>query len=105
MRVETGLLNLEAEQYAGMGQTAAKIADIAANARAIEELGFAAATMPEAGYDPFLPLMVAAEHTKRIHLATNVAIAFPRSPMVVAQLAWDLQKYSDGRFQLGLGTQ
>ncbi len=105
MRVETGLLNLEVDQYAGMGQTAASIADIAANARAIEALGFDGTTMPEAGYDPFLPLMIAAEHSKRMWLATNVAIAFPRSPMVVAQLAWDLQKYSAGRFQLGLGTQ
>jgi probable F420-dependent oxidoreductase len=105
MRVETGLLHLEAEQYAGMGQTAATIGNIATNARAIEALGFDGATMPEAGYDPFLPLIVAAEHTQRLRLGTNVAIAFPRSPMVVAQLAWDLQKYSGGRFQLGLGTQ
>jgi probable F420-dependent oxidoreductase len=105
MRVETGLLNLETEQYAGSGQVAATIGGIAANARAIEDLGFDVATMPEAGYDPFLPLMVAAEHTQRLRLATNVAIAFPRSPMVVAQLAWDLQRYSGGRFQLGLGTQ
>jgi probable F420-dependent oxidoreductase len=105
VRVETGLLNLDVDQYAGMGQVAATIGDIVTHARAIEALGFDGATMPEAGYDPFLPLMVAAEHTQRIRLATNVAIAFPRSPMVVAQLAWDLQKYSGGRFQLGLGTQ
>lgn len=105
MRIETGLLNLEVDQYAGMGQAATTIAAIAGNARAIEALGYDGATMPEAGYDPFLPLMVAAEHTQRIRLATNVAIAFPRSPMVVAQLAWDLQKFSGGRFQLGLGTQ
>src|ERR1019366_437817 len=105
VRVETGLLNLDVDQYAGMGQVAATIGDIVTHARAIEALGFDGATMPEAGYDPFLPLMVAAEHTQRIRLATNVAIAFPRSPMVVAQLAWDLQKYSGGRFQVGLGTQ
>jgi len=105
VRVETGLLDLETDQYAGKGQAAASIERIVSAARAIEALGFDGATMPEAGYDPFLPLMVAAEHTQRICLATNVAIAFPRSPMVVAQLAWDLQKFSHGRFQLGLGTQ
>jgi len=105
VRVETGLLTLETDQYAGKGQAATSPRAIAAAARTIEALGFDGTTMPEAGYDPFLPLMVAAEHTQRIGLATNVAIAFPRSPMVVAQLAWDLQKYSDGRFQLGLGTQ
>jgi probable F420-dependent oxidoreductase len=105
MRLETGLLSLEVEQYAGKGQKMPSLERVAAAARAIEELGFDGATMPEAGYDPFLPLMIAAEHTKRITLATNVAIAFPRSPMVVAQMAWDLQRYSGGRFQLGLGTQ
>jgi len=105
MRVETGLLSLEVEQYAGKGQKIPPIERVAAAARAIEELGFDGATMPEAGYDPFLPLMIAAEHTQRIALATNVAIAFPRSPLVVAQMAWDLQRYSGGRFQLGLGTQ
>lgn len=104
-RVETGLLNLETDQYAGRGQHIMGIGGIAAAARNIEELGFDGATMPEAGYDPFLPLMIAAEHTTRISLATNVAIAFPRSPLVVAQMAWDLQRFSDGRFQLGLGTQ
>jgi probable F420-dependent oxidoreductase len=105
MRIETGLLNLETDQYAGKGQDAASLTAIAAAARKIEALGYDGAATPEAGHDPFLPLMVAAEHTSRITLATNVAIAFPRSPLVVAQMAWDLQAYSGGRFQLGLGTQ
>lgn len=105
IRVETGLLNLEVEQYAGKGQEQAGIGRLAASARRIEAMGFDAAMMPEAGMDPFLPLMIAAEHTQKVILGTNVAIAFPRSPMVTAQMAWDLQRYSNGRFQLGLGTQ
>jgi len=105
MRIETGLLSLEVDQYAGKGQRAPSISSIAAAARRLEAVGFDGAMMPEAGYDPFLPLMVAAEHTNRITLGTNVAIAFPRSPLVVAQMAWDLQRCSGGRFQLGLGTQ
>ena len=48
--------------------------------------------------DPFLPLAIAAEHTTRLGLGTSVAIAFPRAPMVVAQVAWDLQRFSKGRF-------
>jgi probable F420-dependent oxidoreductase len=104
-RVETGLLSLEAEQYAGKGQELLTLGHIAAAARQIEALGFDGAMTPEAGQDPFLPLAVAAEHTTRVKLGTNVAIAFPRSPMTVAQIAWDLQRYSQGRFQLGLGTQ
>ena len=104
-RVETGLLNPDTAQYAGKGQAKPTIADIAAAARATEALGFDGVCAPEAGHDPFLPLMIAAEHTRALQLGTNVAIAFPRSPMVTAQLAWDLQQLSGGRFNLGLGTQ
>ncbi len=105
MRVEAGLQDLEASQYAGEGQEMKGVAALCAAARKIEELGFDSACMPEAGQDPFLPLALAAEHTRHITLATNVAIAFPRSPLVTAQIAWDLQRFSGGRFQLGLGTQ
>jgi probable F420-dependent oxidoreductase len=104
-KVETGLLNPETAQYAGKGQAKPTIADIAAAARKTETLGFDGVCTPEAGHDPFLPLTIAAEHTTTIGLGTNVAIAFPRSPMVTAQLAWDLQQLSGGRFNLGLGTQ
>ena len=105
LRVETGLLNPDTAQYAGTGRVVASIADVAAAARRIEALGFDGACTPEAGHDPFLPLTVAAEHTRKLALGTNVAIAFPRSPMIVAQIAWDLQQYTQGRFNLGLGTQ
>jgi len=105
MRVETTILSPETEQYAGKGDGGVSIGGIAAVARKVEELGFDRATVPEAGHDPYLPLAIVAEHTRRILLGTNVAISFPRSPMVTAQLAWDLQQLSGGRFQLGLGTQ
>ncbi len=104
-RVETGLLNPDTEQYAGEGQQRHSLTSIAADAQRVERLGFDGGFTPEAGHDPYLPLMIAAEHTERLTLGTNVAIAFPRSPMVTAQLAWDLQQYSGGRFALGLGTQ
>lgn len=74
-------------------------------ARAAESIGFAALWTPETGHNGFLPLVLAAEHTTRMTLGTAVAIAFPRSPMITAQLAWDLAAYSQGRFVLGLGTQ
>jgi probable F420-dependent oxidoreductase len=77
----------------------------AAVARAAEEIGFAALWTPETGHNGFLPLALAAEHTGRITLGTAVAIAFPRSPMITAQIAWDLAAFSGGRFILGLGTQ
>ncbi|HUF52628.1 MAG TPA: LLM class flavin-dependent oxidoreductase [Dehalococcoidia bacterium] len=81
------------------------IASYAEQARRLEAFGYDSVVVPEAGHDPFLPLVPIAEHTERIKFGTAVAIAFPRSPMVTAQLAWDLQRFSGGRFILGLGTQ
>jgi probable F420-dependent oxidoreductase len=73
--------------------------------RRIEGLGFDAIVSPEINRDPFMPLLVAAQHSTRLRLSTGVAIAFPRAPMVTAQIAWDLQRYSKGRFVLGIGSQ
>jgi probable F420-dependent oxidoreductase len=78
---------------------------LAAHGRRLEAIGFDTILVPEAGHDPFLPAVVLAEHTRRVRLGTGIAVAFPRSPFVTAQLAWDLQRFSRGRFQLGLGTQ
>jgi probable F420-dependent oxidoreductase len=105
VRIETVMLGPDTEQYAGDGQKYASASEIAAAARRLEDLGFDGVTAPEAGHDPFLPLAIAAEHTSRVVLATNVAIAFPRSPLVTAQVSWDLQHLSGGRFAIGLGTQ
>jgi probable F420-dependent oxidoreductase len=78
---------------------------VPAAARRLEALGYASAIAPEVNHDPFLPLAIVAEHTTRLGLGTSVAIAFPRAPMVVAQIAWDLQRFSKGRFALGVGSQ
>jgi probable F420-dependent oxidoreductase len=74
-------------------------------AQAAEKIGFDAVWTSETQHDPFLPLTHVAAATSRLHFGTAVAIAFARSPMVVAQTAWDLAKQSNGRFMLGLGTQ
>lgn len=74
-------------------------------ARAAEGAGFDGIWSPEMDFDPFMPLPVVAEHTDDIQLGTRIATAFTRSPMVLALMGWDLQKFSDGRFVLGLGTQ
>ncbi|MBF6567831.1 MAG: TIGR03617 family F420-dependent LLM class oxidoreductase [Candidatus Binataceae bacterium] len=78
---------------------------VPAAARAAEETGFDAVWTLEAGNDAYLPLVMAAEHTDRIKMGTGIAVAFPRSPMITAQTAWDLAGLSRGRFILGLGTQ
>jgi probable F420-dependent oxidoreductase len=78
---------------------------VAARARELERLGYDAALSAEVANDPFLPLLVAAEHTERVQLMTSVAVAFARSPMTLAQTAHDLNAYSKGRLLLGLGSQ
>ena len=78
---------------------------VAAEAAWAEGMGYDGIATNETAHDPFLPLAVAATATSRVTLETHVAIAFPRSPMVVAYTARDLQDNSGGRFRLGLGTQ
>jgi probable F420-dependent oxidoreductase len=74
-------------------------------ARRVESLGYDGIVTPEVKNDPFLPLAVAATATERVSLGTAVAIAFPRSPMITALMSWDIQRASEGRFILGLGSQ
>ena len=71
----------------------------------LEEQGFDGAISAEMSTDPFFPLLLAAEHSKRIELLTSIAVAFARSPMTLANVAHDLNEYSNGRFILGLGSQ
>jgi probable F420-dependent oxidoreductase len=73
--------------------------------RAAESLGFTGLWTSETKHDSFLPLAVAAGSTRALDLGTSIAIAFSRSPMTTAQISWDLQDLSGGRFILGLGTQ
>ncbi|MGE0221904.1 MAG: TIGR03617 family F420-dependent LLM class oxidoreductase [Acetobacteraceae bacterium] len=77
----------------------------AASAQASEAAGYDALMSMENKHDPFLAHAIAAVSTDRIELGTSVAISFPRSPMVVANICWDLQNASRGRFVLGLGPQ
>ena len=79
--------------------------DIAAQARELEANGYDGAFTAEMGHDPFMPLAVAASVTERIELGTAIAVAFARTPMVLAMTANDLQLASSGRFTLGLGSQ
>jgi len=78
---------------------------IAPAAARAEADGMDGLTCPELAHDPFMPLAIAAMATQRVQLATSVAISFPRSPMIVANIGWDLNLNSGGRFVLGLGTQ
>ena len=81
------------------------LATVPARARSIEAAGFDGIVTAEISGDPFLPLVLAAEHTERVELRTSIAVAFSRNPMIVANIANDLQSLSKGRFVLGLGSQ
>ena len=79
-------------------------AGAADQARFLADLGFDGVFTFEGIGDLFVPLTLAAAATD-LTVYSNIAVAFPRSPMHLAYTAWDLQKLSGGRFMLGLGTQ
>jgi len=74
-------------------------------AQTADSWGFDGLWVSETRSDPYLGLTLAAEHSERMMLGTAVAVAFPRSPTTTVYIAWDLARYSRGRFILGLGTQ
>ncbi len=75
------------------------------SAKQLEDVGYAGLWSAEIDHDPFFPLMRAAESTSSIELGTGIAVAFARNPMLVANIGYDLQRFSGGRFILGLGSQ
>jgi probable F420-dependent oxidoreductase len=83
----------------------AQLALVPETVRRIERCGYDGGWTAELSHDPFLPIVLAAEHTSTLELGTGIAVAFARNPMIVANLGWDLQTYSGGRFMLGLGSQ
>ncbi|HEX4494001.1 MAG TPA: LLM class F420-dependent oxidoreductase [Acidimicrobiia bacterium] len=84
---------------------APRLAEVPDATRRAEAAGYDGVFTFEGPRDPFLPLMLAAEHSERLELTTAIAVAFARNPMTLATTANDLQLVSGGRFVLGLGTQ
>ena len=81
------------------------LSQMPALARSADEMNFDGLWTFETAHEPFLPLVLAAEHSRRLTLGTSIAVAFARSPAVLAYMGWDLARYSKGRFIMGLGTQ
>lgn len=79
--------------------------DAGVRAAAMEAFGYDGLLTAEVSHDPFLPLALAADRTERVDLMTGIAVAFARNPMSLANVSWDLQALSRGRFVLGLGSQ
>lgn len=82
------------------------LTEIALATARVEEHGvFAGMWVSDTSNDPFLLSTLALTASRQLQVGTNVAVAFARSPFVVAQTAWNLAGVSEGRFMLGLGTQ
>src|SRR5947209_16883934 len=79
MKLDVGMLTHDLESIPGY-------------ARKVEALGYDCLWSAETQHDPFLPLAVAATVTSKIGLGTSIAVAFPRSPMILAHISWDLAK-------------
>jgi probable F420-dependent oxidoreductase len=92
VKIDGQIMNVELER---MAERAARM----------EALGYDGLFTTETRHDPFLPLVIAAEHSEGVELGTAIAVAFPRSPMHLANIGHDLQTFSRGRFILGLGSQ
>ena len=84
------------------GHTWARTAHLA---RTVEQHGFSGLVFTEQSQAPWMALTAAALAAPNLELATGIAVAFARSPMVSAGLAWELAENTEGRFRLGLGSQ
>ncbi len=84
------------------GNTWAKTAELAKN---IESAGFTGMLFTEAGSVPWIQIASAAMAAPQLTFTTGIAVAFPRSPMISAQVAWELAQNTGGRFRMGLGSQ
>jgi probable F420-dependent oxidoreductase len=92
------MLSIDAPFYATLENAAEEARRLAAD-------GFDGVYTLEGNTDPFFPLLLASEHAPQLDIATGIAVAFPRNPSHLAYQAWDLHKFSKGKFLLGLGSQ
>jgi probable F420-dependent oxidoreductase len=80
-------------------------ADTADFARLLEANGFSGMLFTETSEVPWMKIAVAATAAPELHFSTGIAVAFPRSPMISAAVAWEMAQNTQGRFRLGLGSQ
>lgn len=79
--------------------------DSAALARAVQDAGFSGMLWTETSQVPWMQISTAATAAPELFFTTGIAVAFPRSPMVSAAVAWEIAANTGGRFRLGLGSQ
>ncbi len=95
MKVDGGIGGFSGGDLSASGKQAA----------VLEDQGYDGIWTAETSHDPFFPLLLASQSTTKVELGTGIAVAFARNPMNLAQIGWDLQAASGGRFILGLGSQ
>jgi probable F420-dependent oxidoreductase len=71
----------------------------------LQQEGFSGMLFTEAGQVPWMMITAAAMAAPNLAFSTGIAVAFPRSPMISAQIGWELARNTEGRFRLGLGSQ
>jgi probable F420-dependent oxidoreductase len=81
------------------------LATAPSRAKLLEDAGYDGVFAAELKHDPFFPALTAALATNRVEVGTGIAVAFARNPMTLANIGYDLQLHSQGRFILGLGSQ
>lgn len=80
-------------------------AETATTAAGLEAAGISGMMFTETGQTPWMNIGSAAMAAPSLEFMTGIAVAFPRSPMVSASIAWELAQNTGGRFRLGLGSQ
>ncbi len=75
----------------------------------VREVGFNGIWVMEAQHDSFLQVALLAYCAKQfnlnIQIGTGIAVAFARSPTMLAYTSFDLARLTGGNFILGIGTQ
>jgi len=79
--------------------------DVDGLTREVASCGFDGLWFTESGRTAYTGCTAAALADQDIDIGTAIALAFVRSPMVTAQIAWELAELTGGHFVLGLGTQ
>ncbi len=79
--------------------------NVADLARRVEASGFSGMLFTEGHQVPWMNIAAASLAAPSLHFSTGIALAFPRSPMITAQIAWELAQNTRGKFRLGLGSQ
>ena len=93
---------MEFDFMTGGSMTWAQSAELATQ---LEQAGFSGMLFTEAGQVPWINIAQAATAAPNLNFSTGIAVAFPRSPMISAQIAWEMAENTQGRFRLGLGSQ